>query len=65
MMAINGNGRAVGAGTNTTLRGTTLYGGGMLLDSNGRVTPAGSKTLIANGTYSADYWATVIASFKP
>jgi hypothetical protein len=65
MMAINGNGRAVGAGTNTTLRGTTLYGGGMLLDSNGRVTPAGSKTLIANGMYSADYWATVIASFKP
>jgi hypothetical protein len=63
MIAANGNGRAVGAGTGTTLRGTTLGGGGMLLDSNGPVTPTGSKTLIANGTYSSDYWATVIVSF--
>jgi hypothetical protein len=65
MMAINGNGRAVGAGTDSTLRGTTLFGGGVFLDSNGPVTPAASRTLIANGTYSSDYWATVIASFKP
>lgn len=66
MMVTNANGRAVGAGTDTTLRGTNLYGVGMLLDSNGPVSPAGSRTLIATGQSPGNYaWASVIASFRP
>jgi len=65
MMANNGNGRMTGVGSGTTQRGTGLGGVGMLVDSNGPVSPAGSKTLNVVGTYSADVWSTVIASFKP
>jgi hypothetical protein len=63
--ANNGNGRMTGVGSGTTQCGTGLGGVGMLVDSNGPVSPAGSKTLNVVGTYSADVWSTVIASFKP
>jgi hypothetical protein len=36
----------------------------MLLDSNGPVSPVGSRTLVATSSGNA-YWAGVIASFKP
>lgn len=63
-MVVNSAGLASGAGTDTTLRGTTLDGGSMLLDSNGPVSPAGSRTLVGTSSGNA-YWAGVIASFKP
>jgi hypothetical protein len=42
MMATDASGRATGAGSNTTLRGSILGGGaGLFVDSNGAVSPAG------------------------
>jgi hypothetical protein len=54
-----------GVGSGTTQRGTDLGGVGMLVDSNGPISPDGSKTLNVVGTYSADVWSTVTSSFKP
>jgi len=54
MMANNGNGRMTGVDSGTTQRGTDLGSVGMLVDSNGPVSPAGSKTLNVVGTYSSD-----------
>ena len=65
MMATNGDGRATGVGSGTTLRGEIAGAGGLLVDSNGPVSPAGSKTLNVVGTQSNDHWSVVMASFKP
>ena len=64
MMGDDSQGLADAAGSGSTLRGTTLRGGGMFVDSNGPVTPAGSKTLSVHGG-ATDRWSVVIASFKP
>jgi hypothetical protein len=50
------------AGSGTTLRGTSTTSN--ILDSNGAVTPAGSKTINANSSISGGM-AAVIASFAP
>jgi len=51
------------AGAGTTLR-QSVSAGLVLSDSNGALTPVGSKSLIINDTDSAN-WASIIAAFSP
>jgi hypothetical protein len=65
MGAANGNTIVTGVGSDTTQRAIDAQTAEELVDSNGPISPAGSRTLNVTGQGSGDHWAAVMASFKP
>ena len=65
MGALDDHGSTTGVGSGTTQRAIDGENAEELVDSNGPVSPAGSKTLNVTGEGASSQWAAVIASFKP